>query len=167
MLEITDLKYASSNMPVIKVIGVGGCGNNAVNRLSHETPFPIQFIAINTDQMVLDKSNADICLTIGKKLTNGFGAGGNPEIAYAAAEESTDEIKELVNDTNMVILTAGMGGGTGTGALPYISKICKDMGILTVAVVTTPFNFENPNRTNIANAGIENLRSFFSCRFCT
>lgn len=92
MLEITDLKYASSNMPVIKVIGVGGCGNNAVNRLSHETPFPIQFIAINTDQMVLDKSNADICLTIGKKLTNGFGAGGNPEIAYAAAEESTDEI---------------------------------------------------------------------------
>lgn len=72
MLEITDLKYASSNMPVIKVIGVGGCGNNAVNRLSHETPFPIQFIAINTDQMVLDKSNADICLTIGKKLTNGF-----------------------------------------------------------------------------------------------
>lgn len=113
MLEITDLKYASSNMPVIKVIGVGGCGNNAVNRLSHETPFPIQFIAINTDQMVLDKSNADICLTIGKKLTNGFGAGGNPEIAYAAAEESTDEIKELVNDANMVILTAGMGGGTG------------------------------------------------------
>ena len=91
MLEITDLKYASSNMPVIKVIGVGGCGNNAVNRLSHETPFPIHFIAINTDQMVLDKSNADICLTIGKKLTNGFGAGGNPEIAYAAAEESTDE----------------------------------------------------------------------------
>lgn len=157
MLEITDLKYASSNMPVIKVIGVGGCGNNAVNRLSHETPFPIQFIAINTDQMVLDKSNADICLTIGKKLTNGFGAGGNPEIAYAVAEESTDEIKELVNDANMVILTAGMGGGTGTGALPYISKICKDMGILTVAVVTTPFNFENPNRTNIANAGIENL----------
>lgn len=107
--------------------------------------------------MVLDKSNADICLTIGKKLTNGFGAGGNPEIAYAAAEESTDEIKELVNDANMVILTAGMGGGTGTGALPYISKICKDMGILTVAVVTTPFSFENPNRTNIANAGIENL----------
>ena len=144
-------------MPVIKVIGVGGCGNNAVNRLSHETPFPIHFIAINTDQMVLDKSNADICLTIGKKLTNGFGAGGNPEIAYAAAEESTDEIKELVNDANMVILTAGMGSGTGTGALPYISKICKDMGILTVAVVTTPFDFENPNRTNIANAGIENL----------
>lgn len=83
------------------------------------------------------------------------GAGGNPEIAYAAAEESTDEIKELVNDANMVILTAGMGGGTGTGALPYISKICKDMGILTVAVVTTPFNFENHNRTNIANAELK------------
>lgn len=107
--------------------------------------------------MVLDKSEADICITIGKKLTGGFGAGGNPEIAYAAAEENTDEIKEMVNDANMVILTAGMGGGTGTGALPYIAKMCKDLGILTVAVVTTPFSFENPNRSDVARTGIQNL----------
>jgi len=157
MLEIMDTDYQSSNMPNIKVIGVGGCGNNAINRLAHQTPYPIQFVAINTDQMVLDKSEADTCITIGKKLTGGFGAGGNPEIAYAAAEENADEIKEIINDANMVILTAGMGGGTGTGALPYIAKICKDLGILTVAVVTTPFSFENPNRSDVARAGIQNL----------
>lgn len=157
MLEIINTDYQSSNMPTIKVIGIGGCGNNAINRLAHQTPYPIQFVAINTDQMVLDKSEADICITIGKKLTSGFGAGGNPEIAYAAAEENTDEIKEMVNDANMVILTAGMGGGTGTGALPYIAKMCKDLGILTVAVVTTPFSFENPNRSDVARAGIQNL----------
>lgn len=152
-----DTDYQSSNMPNIKVIGVGGCGNNAINRLAHQTPYPIQFVAINTDQMVLDKSEADTCITIGKKLTGGFGAGGNPEIAYAAAEENADEIKEIINDANMVILTAGMGGGTGTGALPYIAKMCKDLGILTVAVVTTPFSFENPNRSDVARAGIQNL----------
>lgn len=157
MLEIMDTDYQSSNMPNIKVIGVGGCGNNAINRLAHQTPYPIQFVAINTDQMVLDKSEADTCITIGKKLTGGFGAGGNPEIAYAAAEESADKIKEIINDANMVILTAGMGGGTGTGALPYIAKMCKDLGILTVAVVTTPFSFENPNRSDVARAGIQNL----------
>jgi cell division protein FtsZ len=157
MLEIMDTDYQSSNMPNIKVIGVGGCGNNAINRLAHQTPYPIQFVAINTDQMVLDKSEADTCITIGKKLTGGFGAGGNPEIAYAAAEENADEIKEIINDANMVILTAGMGGGTGTGALPYIAKMCKDLGILTVAVVTTPFSFENPNRSDVARAGIQNL----------
>ena len=157
MLEIINTDYQSSNMPTIKVIGIGGCGNNAINRLAHQTPYPIQFVAINTDQMELDKSEADICITIGKKLTGGFGAGGNPEIAYAAAEENTDEIKEMVNDANMVILTAGMGGGTGTGALPYIAKMCKDLGILTVAVVTTPFSFENPNRSDVARAGIQNL----------
>lgn len=159
MVELSDTAQYKSNSPIIKVIGIGGCGNNAINRLAHKTPFPIQFIAINTDQMVLDHSEADICLTIGKKLTGGYGAGGNPEIASAAAEESIEEIKELVKDANMVILTAGMGGGTGTGALPYISKICKDMGILTVAVVTTPFSFENPDRTNVANAGIKNLEN--------
>jgi cell division protein FtsZ len=157
MLEIMDTDYQSSNMPNIKVIGVGGCGNNAINRLAHQTPYPIQFVAINTDQMVLDKSEADTCITIGKKLTGGFGAGGNPEIAYAAAEENADEIKGIINDANMVILTAGMGGGTGTGALPYIAEMCKDLGILTVAVVTTPFSFENPNRSDVARAGIQNL----------
>jgi cell division protein FtsZ len=103
------------------------------------------------------RRNVGEVVTIGKKLTGGFGAGGNPEIAYAAAEENTDEIKEMVNDANMVILTAGMGGGTGTGALPYIAKMCKDLGILTVAVVTTPFSFENPNRSDVARAGIQNL----------
>ena len=111
MLEIMDTDYQSSNMPNIKVIGVGGCGNNAINRLAHQTPYPIQFVAINTDQMVLDKSEADTCITIGKKLTGGFGAGGNPEIAYAAAEENADEIKEIINDANMVILTVGSDRG--------------------------------------------------------
>ena len=160
MLEIIDSGYKADNMPLIKVIGIGGCGNNAINRLAHQTPYPLKFISVNTDQMVLDKSQADTCLTIGKKITGGFGAGGNPEIACAAAEESADEIKELVNDENMVILTAGMGGGTGTGAIPYIAKICKDMGILTIAVVTTPFSFENPDRTNVAKAGIHNLEGY-------
>ena len=88
MVELSDTAQYKSNSPIIKVIGIGGCGNNAINRLAHKTPFPIQFIAINTDQMVLDHSEADICLTIGKKLTGGYGAGGNPEIASAAAEES-------------------------------------------------------------------------------
>lgn len=159
MLEITNANADTNfiNMPVIKVIGVGGCGNNAINRLAHQTQFPIEYISINTDQMVLNRSCADTCLAIGKKLTKGFGAGGNPEVAYAAAEESADDIKALIADANMVILTAGMGGGTGTGALPFVAKLCKDADILTIAVVTTPFSFENPNRTNIARSGIQNL----------
>lgn len=157
MLEIIDAGKTIKNAPTIKIIGVGGCGNNAINRLAHQTKYPIQYISINTDEMVLDKSEASEKLAIGKKLTGGFGAGGNPEVAKAAAEENDSEIRELVKDANLVILTGGMGGGTGTGAIPYIANVCKESGILTVAVVTTPFCFENPNRTQIAKAGISEL----------
>ena len=95
MLEIMDTDYQSSNMPNIKVIGVGGCGNNAINRLAHQTPYPIQFVAINTDQMVLDKSEADTCITIGKKLTGGFGAGGNPELPMQLLKKMLTKLKKL------------------------------------------------------------------------
>lgn len=149
----------SIQLPRIKIIGVGGCGNNAVNRLVRQTSYPIEYIAVNTDQMVLDKSTADICIPIGRKVTNGFGAGGDPEIAKAAAEESEESLLEIIKDAHMVILTAGMGGGTGTGAMPYIAKLCKDFGILTVAIVTMPFCFENPNRMDTAKAGIHELEN--------
>lgn len=158
MVEIIKSE-SNSGLPKIKVIGIGGCGNNAVNRLVHQSDYPIEYIAINTDQMVLDKSNAGKCLAIGKKITNGFGAGGDPSVAKAAAEENEDDINELIKDTNMVILTAGMGGGTGTGAIPYIAKLCKNAKILTIAVVTTPFSFENPNRMKTAAAGIHELEN--------
>lgn len=156
MLEITA-NEKTTGLPRIKIIGIGGCGNNAVNRLSHHSAFPIEYVAVNTDQMVLDRSSADKCFAIGRKVTNGFGAGGDPEVARAAAEESEEELTELAKDTHLVILTAGMGGGTGTGAIPFIAKLCKNAGVLTVAIVTTPFSFENPSRMDTANAGIHAL----------
>ena len=156
MLELIP-NTRNSNLPEIKIIGIGGCGNNAVNRLAHQSCYPVRYIAVNTDQMVLDKSLADECITIGRKITNGFGAGGNPEIARAAAEESEEELNELIKDTHMVILTAGMGGGTGTGAIPFLAKLCQNAGILTVAIVTTPFSFENSGRMKVAEAGIHEL----------
>lgn len=158
MVEIISNEQ-NSKLPKIKIIGIGGCGNNAINRLVRQSSYPIEYIAVNTDQMVLDRSTADICIPIGKKVTNGFGAGGNPEIAKAAAEESEEDLKNLIKDANMVILTAGMGGGTGTGAIPFISKLCKDAGSLTVAIVTTPFYFENPSRMDTAYAGIHELEN--------
>ena len=141
----------------IKVFGVGGGGSNAVNRMVADGVQGVEFYIVNTDVQVMKNSPCENKIVIGQDTTKGLGAGGNPEIAYAAAEESADEIKEIVNDANMVILTAGMGGGTGTGALPYIAKMCKDLEILTVAVVTTPFSFENPNRLDVSRAGIQNL----------
>lgn len=158
MVEIISNEQ-NSKLPKIKIIGIGGCGNNAINRLVRQSSYPIEYIAVNTDQMVLDRSTADICIPIGKKVTNGFGAGGNPEIAKAAAEESEEDLKNLIKDANMVILTAGMGGGTGTGAIPFISKLCKDAGSLTIAIVTTPFYFENPSRMDTAYAGIHELEN--------
>lgn len=144
-------------LPVIKVIGVGGGGGNAVNRMVKMEVQKVEFIAINTDEHVLRFSKANQKIQIGEKLTRGKGAGSKPEIGKKAAEESKEEIAALLKDTDMVFVTAGMGGGTGTGAAPVVAKIAKEMGILTVAVVTKPFSFEGKKRMAQAEQGIAEL----------
>jgi len=141
----------------IKVIGIGGGGNNAVDRMIEANVAKAEFIAINTDLQQLKTVKAPIALQIGTRLTQGLGAGAKPEIGQKAAEETENAIKELLENTEMVFITAGMGGGTGTGAAPVIAKLAKEMGILTVAVVTKPFFFEGPQRAKNADMGIENL----------
>ena len=143
---------------VIKVVGVGGGGNNAVNTMVENNLGLIQFIAVNTDNDTLKLSKADVKLQIGEKLTKGLGAGGNPEVGEKAAEENKEEIAQALKGADMVFVAAGMGGGTGTGAAPVVASIAKEMGILTVGVVTRPFNFEGKRRANSANAGIEKLK---------
>ena len=125
----------------IKVIGVGGGGNNAVNRMITSNIRGVEFVSINTDRQALRNSNATSQLVIGEKLTRGFGAGANPLIGTRAAEESIEEIKALLSDTDMVFITAGMGGGTGTGAAPVVARIAHEMDILTIGIVTKPFSF--------------------------
>lgn len=142
----------------ILVIGVGGGGNNAINNMVLNNIEGVQFVAINTDAQALNNSLAEIKLPIGEKITNGLGAGGNPEIGKKAAEESVDMIHELVAGADMVIVTAGMGGGTGTGAAPVVAGIAKQLGALTIAVVTTPFVFEGSRRMNNASQGLNELR---------
>ncbi len=144
-------------LPVIKVIGVGGGGGNAVNRMIKMDVKNVEFIAVNTDEHVLRFSQADQKVQIGEKSTRGKGAGSKPEVGQAAAEENREEIAALLKDTDMVFVTAGMGGGTGTGAAPIVAKIAKDMGILTVAVVTKPFAFEGKKRMAQAEQGIAEL----------
>ncbi|MBR2109484.1 MAG: cell division protein FtsZ [Ruminococcus sp.] len=151
------VEMESEYMPVIKVIGVGGGGGNAINRMVSMEVKNVEFISINTDDHVLRLSKASQTVQIGEKLTRGKGAGSMPEIGQKAAEESKDEIAALLKDTDMVFVTAGMGGGTGTGAAPVIAKIAKDMGILTAAVVTKPFAFEGKRRMAQAEQGIEEL----------
>lgn len=141
----------------IKVIGVGGGGNNAVDRMIEAGVTKAEFICVNTDAQQLSSVKAPTVLQIGAKLTNGLGAGAKPEIGRQAAEETKDEIKNLVKDTEMVFVTAGMGGGTGTGAAPIIAEAAKSMGVLTVAVVTKPFFFEGPQRMRNAEEGIKQL----------
>lgn len=141
----------------IKVIGVGGGGNNAVNRMIECGVRGIEFIAVNTDRQALYSSKAELKLQIGEKLTKGLGAGANPEIGMKAAEESRNEIAESIKGADMVFITAGMGGGTGTGAVPVIAEIAKELGILTVGVVTKPFTFEGRRRQKNAEKGIEEL----------
>ena len=141
----------------IKVIGVGGGGNNAVDRMIEAGVTKAEFICVNTDAQQLANVKAPTVLNIGRKLTSGLGAGVKPEIGRQAAEESKDEIKNLVKDTEMVFVTAGMGGGTGTGAAPIIAEAAKSLGVLTVAVVTKPFFFEGPQRMRNAEEGIKNL----------
>ena len=143
----------------IKVIGVGGGGTNAVNRMIEAGLNGIEFLAMNTDVQVLNISNAPRKIQLGENSTRGLGAGGNPEIGRAAAEESKSEVKKLLDGADMVFITAGMGGGTGTGAAPIIAEIASEIGALTVAVVTKPFPFEGPRRAKLAAEGVENLKS--------
>ena len=144
----------------IKVIGVGGGGNNAVNRMISDNIRSVEFIAINTDKQVLAQSSATRKIPIGEKITKGHGAGANPEIGARAAEESIEEIKNAITGADMVFITAGMGGGTGTGAAPVVARIAQEMGILTVGVVTKPFAFEGAKRMAQAEAGIANFSQY-------
>lgn len=143
----------------IKVIGVGGGGNNAVNRMIESGLKGVEFIAVNTDKQALFTSKAEHKLQIGDKLTKGLGAGANPEVGKKAAEESREDILKLLQGSDMVFVTAGMGGGTGTGAAPVVAEIAKELGILTVGVVTKPFMFEGKRRMQNAELGIQELKS--------
>lgn len=148
----------AENAARIIVIGVGGAGNNAVNRMIDENIAGVEFIGINTDKQALQFCKASTVMQIGEKLTKGLGAGAKPEIGEKAAEESQDELAQALKGADMVFVTCGMGGGTGTGAAPVVAKIAKDMGILTVGVVTKPFRFEAKTRMSNALSGIEKLR---------
>lgn len=141
-------------LATIKVIGVGGGGNNAVNRMIEHGVQGVEFIAVNTDAQALNLSKAEVKMQIGAKLTRGLGAGANPEVGKKAAEESKEQIEEALRGADMVFVTAGMGGGTGTGAAPVIAQIARDLGALTVGVVTRPFTFEGRKRATQATSGI-------------
>ena len=147
----------SSYLAVIKVVGVGGGGTNAVNRMVDAGLKGVEFIAVNTDAQALLMCDADVKLHIGGKITRGLGAGANPEVGRAAAEESRDEIREILKGADMVFVTAGKGGGTGTGGAPVIAEMARELGALTVGVVTKPFSFEGRKRASQAEAGIEAL----------
>ena len=149
---------AVNNDDVLKVIGVGGGGNNVVNRMVRAGMQGVEFIAVNTDRQCLNASEATQKLAIGEKLTGGKGAGANPEVGRESARESKEQITALLEGADMVFVTAGMGGGTGTGAAPVVAELAKEKGILTVGVVTKPFNFEGRRRMEQAAKGIEELR---------
>ena len=146
------------NPAQIKVLGIGGGGSNAVNRMIEQGIRGVEFISINTDAQALMLANAPQRLRIGDKLTKGLGAGGDPEIGEKAAEESAEEIKALLKGTDMVFVTCGMGGGTGTGAAPVVAKLAKESGALTIGVVTKPFTFEGARRRRVAEEGIKRLK---------
>ena len=145
------------NVVTLKVIGVGGAGNNVVNRMVKSGTQGVEFIAINTDKQALSVSNADQKIQIGEKMTHGQGAGSDPEIGKRSAEESRNDIAKALENADMVFITAGMGGGTGTGAAPVVAELAREAGILTVGVVTKPFKFEGKRRMDQANAGIKDL----------
>ncbi len=144
----------------IKVIGVGGGGGNAVNRMIESNIQGVDFVTVNCDKQVLLTSSAPTKVAIGEKITKGHGAGSNPEVGKQAAEENLDDISNIIRGSDMVFITTGMGGGTGTGAAPVVAKIAKDMGILTIGIVTKPFSFEGRKRMVQAEAGIVNLREY-------
>jgi cell division protein FtsZ len=145
---------------IIKVIGIGGGGGNAINNMIDAGVEGVEFIAANTDKQALDRNKAENHIQLGPKLTNGLGAGANPEIGKKAAEESEAEIKDMLSDAHMVFITTGMGGGTGTGAAPVVARLAKDLGTLTVGVVTRPFGFEGPKRSLFAAEGIAEFKEF-------
>ena len=145
------------NVTTIKVVGVGGGGGNAVNRMVADGVQGVEFIAFNTDQQALSKNHATIKVQLGAKLTKGRGAGADPEVGQRAAEESKDEIANVLKGAQMVFITAGMGGGTGTGAAPVVAEVAHDLGILTVGIVTKPFSFEGKRKMSLAEQGIANL----------
>ena len=149
-----------SGVARIKVIGVGGAGNNAVNRMIEAGIQSASYVAVNTDKQILLLSKAETKISIGSALTKGLGAGADPEVGRAAAEESKEELTAAIKDTDLLFITAGMGGGTGTGAAPVIAKIARDLKILTIAVVTEPFNFEGKKRMDNTIKGLENLKKY-------
>lgn len=153
-----ELEVENPDFAIIKVVGVGGGGNNAINRMIQANVRGVEFIAINTDAQALSSNKADHKLQMGRNMTRGLGAGADPAIGSKAAEESSDEIEALLEGADMVFITSGMGGGTGTGACPVISGIARSIGALTVGVVTKPFSFEGERRMRQAEEGIEELR---------
>ncbi len=159
IFDIEDTTTGEQAAPtIIKVVGVGGGGGNAINRMIAAGLKKVSFVALNTDVQALQRSNAQTRIAIGKELTGGLGAGGQPEVGEKAAVESKEEIRAAIDNADMVFITAGMGGGTGTGAAPIVAEIAKGCGALTVAVVTTPFAFEGKKKLVLAQAGIEKLR---------
>ena len=153
-----EFETSVETLATIKVIGVGGGGNNAVNRMIEHGVQGVEFIAVNTDAQALNLSKAEVKMQIGGKLTRGLGAGANPEVGKKAAEESKEQIEEALRGADMVFVTAGMGGGTGTGAAPVIAQIARDLGALTVGVVTRPFTFEGRKRATQATGGISAMK---------
>ncbi len=157
-VENFNSRAAYTGLPTIKVIGIGGGGGNVVNRMIEDDVRGVEYVAMNTDAMALNSSKADIIIHLGSEITKGLGAGMKPEIGKASAEADANVIEEVLQGSDLVFLAAGMGGGTGTGAIPVIAEIAKEMEILTVAVVTTPFSFEGNKRASIANTGINELK---------
>ena len=155
-----SLAQEDSHQPKITVIGVGGAGGNAVDNMINSDLQGVKFVVANTDMQALAGSAADVKIQLGKEITQGLGAGANPEIGAQAAEESYEEICEAVKDSHMVFVTAGLGGGTGTGGAPVVARAARDMGILTVSVVTKPFSFEGNRRFKLAEAGLEELHQY-------
>ncbi len=155
-----DLDDGIATKPIIKVIGVGGAGGNAVDRMIENDVRGVEFIACNTDAQDLRESRAEIRVLLGRQTTNGLGAGAKPEVGKQAALESIEDIKTVIRGAQMVFITAGMGGGTGTGAAPIIAKVSKDLGCLTVGIVTKPFLFEGPERMQRAIAGLQELKPY-------
>ena len=159
MMEfVSDFISDQDRAAIIKVVGVGGGGCNAVNRMVDAQMSGVTFIAVNTDRQALAKCKAEVKIQIGEKLTGGRGAGANPEIGQKAAEETLEEITGYLQDADLVFITAGMGGGTGTGAAPIVAECAKEMGALTVAVVTKPFSFEGKRRKEVADKGADYLK---------